>query len=326
MTMNDGNGKTRTVSDGVHDSYYGVPAVKAPHWRWLVILYFFFGGAAGASFTVGTVANLFAKDRAVERAARYVGILALLPCPPLLILDLGRPERFLNMMRVFKLKSVMSLGSWALAGLSVFAGAAGGIEVLSDLSGREMFPGPRRAIGILGLPFSIFLSGYTGVLLAATNIPIWWRSFPFLSPTFVSSAYTGALTAIGAFLHLTGHTSSETHRRLARAEAICASAELTGLALMLLRLGSIGAPLRSGKLGRIFWPVTVIGGIVAPLALQFSGPVQGREVTAARRWGLTALTLMGGVSLRAAMIFAGRESAARPEDYFTLTRGTRSGQ
>lgn len=325
MSVNGENGRrTLTTADGVEDSYYDIPVVKAPHWRWLVIFYFFFGGMAGASFTIGTVATLFSRDRTVVRAARYLTLAALLPCPPLLILDLGRPERFMNMLRVIKLKSAMSLGSWALSGLSAFAMAEGGLQVLSDLQGREAFPGLRRAIGIAGLPFGIFLSGYTGILLAATNIPIWWRAFPLLSPTFVSSAYSTALAAISVILQVSGHEDRDTAHRLARAETICLATEISSLTLVLLKLGSIGAPLRSGKLGRIFWPVMYFGGLVVPLGLQLAGPARGQETTSGRRWLAAGLTLVGGVSLRALMIFAGRESARRPRDYFALTRGIRS--
>jgi formate-dependent nitrite reductase membrane component NrfD len=327
MSMDELNGRrAKTVSDGVDDSYYGIPVVKAPHWRWLVIFYFFFGGMAGASFTIGTIANLFGKERAIERAARYVTLAALLPCPPLLILDLGRPERFMNMLRVVKLKSAMSLGSWALSGVGMAAVGVGGLQILSDVAGREVLPGVRRAVGIAGLPFSIFLSGYTGVLLAATNIPVWWRAFPFLSPTFVSGAYSTSLAAISMVLHLGGHTQPDTHRKLARAEAVCAATELTLLSVILVRLGTLGEPLRAGKVGRFFWPITYFGGLVVPLALQLSGPVQGKDVTQSRRWLAGGLTLLGGLSLRATMIFAGRESARRPKDYFALTRGIRSTQ
>src|SRR5205807_957338 len=130
---------------------------------WLIIVYFFCGGIAGASFTIGTIANLVSRDRAVERAARYLSMAALIPCPPLLILDLGRPERFLNMLRILKLRSPMSLGSWALNGLGICATIAAGLQLVSDLTQRDVLPGLRRTVGIIGLPFSIFISGYTGV-------------------------------------------------------------------------------------------------------------------------------------------------------------------
>src|SRR5947209_13705593 len=97
------NSKLKTTSDGVRDTYYDLPVIKAPHWRWLVILYFFFGALAGGTYAIASLADLFSRDRTLIRAARYLSMAALLPSPPLLILDLGRPERFLHMMRIVKL-------------------------------------------------------------------------------------------------------------------------------------------------------------------------------------------------------------------------------
>jgi formate-dependent nitrite reductase membrane component NrfD len=335
---------TITASTGVETTYYGKPVVKAPHWRWLIITYFFCGGIAGAGFTIGTIANLVSRDRSLERAARYLAWVALIPCPLLLILDLGRPGRFLNMLRIVKLKSPMSLGSWALSGFGVFATLAAALHLLADITGRDRYPGLRRLIGILGLPFSIFLSGYTGLLLAATNIPIWWRSFPLLTPTFISSAYSTALAGISLILArapqpapapqrrlpwsgrrqspLDAPRPGSTGQRLARAESICLAVEITFLTAIVVRLGKIGRPLTSGRLGLIFWPVTYIGGLLVPLALQLNGPVQGRSDSVTRRRVAALLSLAGGFSLRALMIFAGRESARRPEDYFAMTART----
>lgn len=335
----------KTASTGVESTYYGKPVIKAPHWRWLIITYFFCGGIAGASFTIGTIANLVSRDRSVERAARYLALAALIPCPPLLVLDLGRPERFLHMLRILKLRSPMSLGSWALSGFGLFATLAAGLQLLSDVTRRDI-PGLRRIIGILGLPFSVFLSGYTGILLAATNIPVWWRASPLLSPTFISSAYSTALAGITLILARVEQEPpplpkrsrlrwvgrrrhpadvprpGSTAQRLARAEVICAATEITFLTAILLRLGKIGRPLTTGRLGLIFWPVVYFGGLLTPLALQLSGPVQGRPESVGRRRAGAMLTLVGGFALRAVMIFAGRESARRPEDYFAMTRKT----
>jgi formate-dependent nitrite reductase membrane component NrfD len=308
-----------TATTQVQDTYYGKPVIKAPHWRWLIIGYFFLGGIAGGGFTIGTIANVVSRDRSVERAARYLSLAALIPCPFLLILDLGRPDRFLNMLRVVKLKSPMSLGSWALSGLGFFATLAAGLQLLSDLAHRDVMPGLRRAAGIAGLPFSLFISGYTAVLLTATNIPLWWRSSPLLSPTFVGSAYSSALAGITLILGL-GHGEREaTAQRVARAEAICLGAEITFLSAALIRLGRIGRPLTTRRLGLIFWPVTFAGGLLAPLLLLLNGPVQGRAGSVSRRRGTALLALIGSFSLRALIIFAGRESAQRPEDYFAMT-------
>lgn len=316
----------RTTSSGVQTTYYDRPVIKAPHWGWLIISYFFLGGIAGASHTIGTIADLVSRDRAIARTARYLSFAALIPCVPLLILDLGRPDRFLNMLRILKLRSPMSLGSWALSVLGLFSGLAAGLQVLADVGGdRERLAVMRRVIGVLGLPFSIFVSGYTGVLLAATNVPIWWRSFPLLSPTFVSSAYSTSLAALSILLGLGSGEREDTARRLARAEVLCLVTEISCITAILIRLGKIGRPLTSGRLGMIFWPVTYAGGLVAPLILQLNGPIQGRGGSRSRRTGTALLALIGGYSLRALMIFGGRESVRRPEDYFAMT-GERRGE
>jgi formate-dependent nitrite reductase membrane component NrfD len=314
---------TVTSGDGVLTSYYGQSIIKAPHWRWLVIVSFFLGGITGASYTVATLAGIVSKDRALERTARYVSFAAFLPCPPLLILDLGRPDRFLNMLRIVKLRSPLSLGSWALSGFGMFCSLSTGMQLLNDVTGRDMFPGLRRVVDVLGVPFSIFLSGYTAVLLAATNIPLWWRSAPFLSPTFISSAFSTGLATISLALRLGGGREEDTEHRLARAEAICLASELTFVTAAVIRAGKIGRPLTRGTLGAIFWPVTYVGGLIVPLALQLSGPARGKAGTGGRRHLAAILALIGGFSLRTLIIFAGRESARRPEDYVAMTQTRR---
>jgi len=105
-------------------SYYDYPVLKAPVWRWEIIWYFFFGGLAAGCYVIATIASLFGskEDRAVVRTGYYLSLLAVLPCPPLLIKDLGRPERFLHMLRMFKFKSPMSMGTWSLLSFSLFSG------------------------------------------------------------------------------------------------------------------------------------------------------------------------------------------------------------
>lgn len=309
-----------TASTGIQSTYYNQPVVKAPHWRWLVITYFFVGGIAGGTFIIGTVAELLGSSRKLVRAARYISILALLPSPPLLILDLGRPERFMNMLRIVKLRSPMSLGSWALTGLSGAAGLSFVFEVLRDLGTAEVPLGVRRTIGVLGFPFAAFMTGYTGVLLAATNIPLWAKSYLLMGPTFVASSFSTSFAALTLALGLGDKEDPDLVRRIARAEAVCIASELTFISASLIHLGRLGKPLTSGRIGRLFWPVIYLGGLVAPLALQLSGPVQGRGASKTRRIVAALLTLTGGYTLRTLMIFAGRESARRPEDYFEYTR------
>ena len=103
------------------ESYYGLPLLKAPVWSWQIPLYFFLGGISGVSACIGFVAQLFHSDPALVRVCLWIGLIGASICPMLLIADLGRPARFLNMLRVFKLQSAMSMGAWILVVFSNFA-------------------------------------------------------------------------------------------------------------------------------------------------------------------------------------------------------------
>src|SRR2546428_5048940 len=115
-------------------SYYDFPVLKASTWRWEIIWYFFFGGLAAGCYVIASIAALFGsrEDRAVARTGYYLSLLAILPCPLLLTKDLGRPERFLHMLRIFKVKSPMSMGTWGLVSFSLFSGVTAGIQAAWD--------------------------------------------------------------------------------------------------------------------------------------------------------------------------------------------------
>src|SRR4051794_26965562 len=89
--------------------YYGLPVIHGPHWKWLIICYFFLGGISGTAAVLSAIARLFDHQDGprIARVATYTSMGALLPCPIFLILDLGRPARFLNMLRVLRPSSPM---------------------------------------------------------------------------------------------------------------------------------------------------------------------------------------------------------------------------
>jgi formate-dependent nitrite reductase membrane component NrfD len=193
--------------------------MKPPVWTWEVPLYFWFGGmAAGASFVA--MACDIAGDERSARVARKVAVGALLPSPPLLIADLGRPERFYNMLRIFKPRSPMSMGSWCL---TVFGGLSSA-AVGADLLGR------RRAAQGLGVATAVvggYLGSYTGVLLASTAVPVWARSRLTLGPIFVSTATLTGAAATRLVLVATGMPSGHpTREALGRVESGAMAAEL----------------------------------------------------------------------------------------------------
>lgn len=169
-------------------TYYDRPVLKAPVWTWEVPAYFFFGGMAGAAAPLALGARL-AGDEALARRATLVSLAGLAASPPLLISDLGRPERFYRMLRVVRPTSPMSVGTWLLSGFGAASVAA------------LRLPAARWAAAALGP----LVSTYTAVLIAQTSVPVWHEARRTLPWLFAGSSLAAAGGATGArSLALTG--------------------------------------------------------------------------------------------------------------------------
>jgi hypothetical protein len=284
------------------------PVINAPVWTWEVPLYFWFGGVAAGSSFVSLACDL-GGDRRSAAIARKVALAAVLPAPPLLIADLGRPARFLNMLRIFKPRSPMNLGAWSLVAFSALAGSAVAADVLRR-------PRAGRAFGAANAVVGGYLGSYTGVLLATTAVPLWARSRLLLGPIFVcTAAATGAaatrLTLVAAGLP-DGHP---TRTALGNVEAGAMMTELTLATLNERRLGRAGRSLEEGTPGVLFqigkWSVR------AGLALRLArGPLGPRAHHLA-----SLLYLGGGLAFRYAWVGAGRTSARDDEAVARMARG-----
>jgi formate-dependent nitrite reductase membrane component NrfD len=169
--------------------YYDQPLLKPPVWTWEVPTYFFVGGAAGAAAVLAAAAQLSGEDESLVRDARWIAAIGANLSTPLLIADLGRPERFLNMLRVFNPKSPMSVGAWTVAAFGTTSTAA----VLSPL-GKDFFAALSALTGLA-------MSTYTGVLLGVSAIPVWKEHARLLPVHFGASA----LGAACSLLELRGH-------------------------------------------------------------------------------------------------------------------------
>ena len=305
---------------------HAVPPIHKPHWKWLIISYFFLGGLSGGSYVVATVAELFGHrdDRDTVRIGRYLALLAIIPCPVLLILDLGRPERFLNMLRVLKLRSPMSIGTWGLVAFSGVAALSAAAEASIDglLGGpaRGLRSAPRRLIGALGAPLGFFIGGYTGVLLGATAVPIWAKNARLLGPLFLSSAIAVACAAISLVLALLPGRREGALARLRRAETAASICELAAVAAIHLNSGNLGKPLSEGPLGRLHLGGSVGIGILFPMALHLLGSALGlphRLVAVVA----SLASLVGGFIVKYAVVMAGHASADDPAATFEYAGG-----
>ncbi len=281
-----------TGTEGV--SYYGRPVLKAPVWKWPVPVYFFTGGLAGASASLALAARLGGDD---VLARRVLGVAAAgaLASPPLLIADLGRPARFLNMLRVAKPTSPMSVGTWVV---SAFVPAVATAAVC-DLTGR--FTRMGRAFEVVAGALGGVMCTYTAVLLADTAVPVWHESRRELPFVFAGSAMASAGAAAAA---LSPVDQAGAARRLLTAGAVV---ETVAAGIMERAHGDASAPYRgtsrAASLARAATALTVVG-TVASLTL-------GRRRRPAAVAG-AALALAGSLCRRLCVSEAGVESARDP--------------
>lgn len=274
-------------------SYYGRPILKEPVWTWEVPVYFVVGGIGGAANALAFAARVGGND-VLARRARLLAMAALSVSPPLLISDLGRPERFLNMLRVVKPTSPMSVGSWLLVAGGSSSVAATVLERLGRL--RRVQAAAQASAAVLGLP----VATYTGALVAQTAIPAWHEARRELPFVFAATAAAGAGAAAAL---ATPADSAGPARRLAVLGGI---AELAAVHAMERRLGPlVGEPYRLGRAGRL----TRLGKACT---------VAGTALTAlaGRRRGLSvagAVSILAGAALEKWAVYdAGFQSARDP--------------
>ena len=284
-------------------SYHGQPILKEPIWTWEIPCYFYAGGLAGASAGLALLSELRDNDE-LARRAWSTAIAGIAVSPALLTSDLGRPTRFLNMLRMFKVTSPMSVGSWILTA----AGGATTVAAASSLLG--VFPRLGRlakpVASLLGLP----LSTYTAALLANTAVPVWHEARRELPFVFGAGA---ALSAGAANVILTVPEHAAPARRLA---LVAAAAELGGNELMKKRLGEHGGPYSGGGAASTFSQITRACVSTGAAVLALKG---GSSRTAAVIGG--ALLTAGALSARWSVFKAGFQSAADPKYVVGPQRG-----
>lgn len=288
------------------NGYYQIPLLKEPPWTWEIPLYFFVGGAAGAAAVIGAIADYTGADRELVRDARWIAAAGSVISPALLISDLGRPERFLAMLRVFKLQSPMSVGVWTLVGFSTGAIATAFAGHLRDRYGPSLPLGVIENAGqAASLAFGLPFSNYTGVLIGATAVPVWNRNVGNLPLHFGAS---GLGAAVG-LLELLGHRKSRALQALGLGAAIFETLEGARIES---RSGAFLDPLKQGPSG---W-ITRTGGALAgpiPTLLRITSLFAGRKRSESLRRYAAWSSILGSLVTRVAWVYAGRVSARDPK-------------
>ncbi len=286
------------------------PVIHPPVWTWEVPLYFWFGGlASGASFSA--LAADLAGDEWTATIARRVALGAVLPAPLLLIADLGRPGRFLNMLRIFKPRSPMNLGAWCLVAFSTTGAGAVGADLLGWQRAAKRLGGVQAVLGS-------YLGSYAGVLLATTAVPLWARSRLFLGPIFVSTATATGAAATRLTLAAIGQAEDDpSHVALAHLETGAILAELALSMANDRRLGRAGESLSSGTPAALFRvaKTSVLAGLVLPRIARRRGVGRSAQNAA------SILYLAGGMAFRFAWVQAGKASARDDDAVARMARG-----
>jgi formate-dependent nitrite reductase membrane component NrfD len=288
-------------------SYHGHPVLKPPTWTWQIPLYFFVGGLAGTAAVIALVAHISGSFPELRRAALWIAFSGALISPPLLIADLGLPSRFLNMLRVFKLRSAMSMGAWTLVAFSSSIGLA---VVCSELVGAGYVYGSLVLLEwvaeVLAALTGLILASYTSVLLGITAIPVWSENRKLLPAVFLA----GGLGSAVAVLELAGFRLTAT-----QVLGIAAASVETITATIIEVSGKyVDRPLREGNVGWLMRTGAVLAGPVSLLLRIFwAHSAVGRQ--------LAAISFLAGALIgRYAWIAAGGVSSRDPHALFRIQR------
>ena len=296
--------------EGGSPSYYDQPAIKEPVWIWSVPAYFYTGGVAAGAALIGAVAQLVDRDGYDEliRRCRRLAAAGTTLGTAFLIHDLGRPARFLNMLRVFRPTSAMSMGSWTLAASSGTATAA---AALPALGAPRLADAAGLASGMLAPP----LGTYTAVLVSDTAVPVWQSTRRAMPALFGASALSSATDALDLF------DLDEHEERLTRRIGIVAKAGELAAAVAVERAAEdaherVARPLREGLSGGL-WRAAKLGTAMS-LALSLL-PVP-RRLRSLRRILSALAGTIGALATRFAVFHAGTASARDPRATFEPQR------
>ncbi len=296
-------------------TYYGRPVLKESVWGIDIPLYYFAGGAAGASLALGAAIQIACRDprctrelRRLSTTCHWIGIAGSSTGAALLIHDLGRPARFLHMMRVFRPTSPMNMGAWILAGAAPAAMAAGLFGKRSGFLGEL-----GRGAGYVSGLFGAALAGYTGVLVSCTAIPLWQDARRWMPALFAASAMSSAAGIIDLFAE-----GREAQRIVFGFGAIGRTMELAA-AHMVERSASrtprVGEPLRVGLSGKLWRTAGVLTAAGLGLSLFPSRSRKMRVVSG-------MLAAAGSLALRFAVHYGSQASARDARASFERQRAS----
>ena len=198
------------------------------------------------------------------------------------------------MLRVLKVTSPMSVGTWILSGYTPMALASAACAVTGKL------PRAGLAATLAAATLGPAVAAYTSVLLGDTAAPAWHEAHRELPYLFVGSAATAA-GGLGLLAVTPGRAGPA-----ARLAVLGAATELTAEWLLGRRLGPVAEPYRTGKSGALMraGQILAAGGTAAALLGRRHRPISALA---------GAALLAGSAVTRFGVFEAGRASARDPK-------------
>jgi formate-dependent nitrite reductase membrane component NrfD len=289
-------------------TYYDWPMLKAPVWEWYIPTYYFLGGGAGAALALGAAAQLYPEKLSpMIKRCQWIGTIGSAAGAGFLVLDLGRPERFLAMLRVIRPTSPMNMGTWILSCAAPFGTAA------ALFCGRRGIAGEfGKLMSYLAGPFGLALATYTGVLVSNSAIPVWYRSRRYLPHLFAASGIATAVSLLD--LLMPDDQSSRPMRFICG--TVARGTEIAAGVMMereVAKTPEVVGPLRTGRTGVLWRAAEVLTATSLVLSI---APTKRRSI----RIAAAAAGIVGSACLRYAVHYAGVRSARDPRASFADQR------
>jgi len=290
-------------------------------WGMPIIIYLFLGGLAGGAYLIAALADLcdLEEKNSIAKIGFSVALPAIIIGGICLIGDLGRPERFLNVLKIYKFTSPMSVGVWGVITFSVFSVISFLMIYGTDENAKGIWKlgyyisliVPRKAINAIGLSVAVFLAAYTGVLLTETSRPF-WSDTPFLGALFLASGVSTAIAFIYFFYDLkkseeNGNVEVSKYK-LKLVDNMAIFAELVIILFMTIELANENRLVLMDKVSSMFWIGVVLIGLVIPLLLNFYSMInfriKGKKLS--KSIITPILIIIGGFLLRYVVVVAGQ--------------------
>lgn len=302
-------------------TYYGKPTVKPSKYGALVWSYVYVAGLAGGAQIIATVADLVGKPRlrSVVRNGRYLAMIGPALGAPLLIADLHTPNRWYNMMRIFRKTSPMSIGSYILTS---FSAASSVTAAAQAIGGEQPSSLANRAAAITQIPAALTGAGmgmYTGSLLSSTSTPLWSAAPRLLTARFACSAVATAAAALSLGERLNGDRRNCAPLDMLAMTATLAESAIANASEQRYKALGVASPIEGDGPQAVSHKLTNTIGHMLPLAcfaLNAVLPKKSRTLSVAGALGVLA----GGLLMRRTVMNAGNQSAANPDDYLALTQ------